>query len=251
METDVGVPDTATAPKGEGLAFPQGSPGVYPETLGDEDASAHTHVLDPAYPRPIRPFFQSFSTPAGLLGGGRLPGCLGGQSPVLGPQNRHQPGPFSDHAVVHPRPFLPIHFSEEFPRTEVHRHHHRNPSDHLSSDYHQLQHNHRRKPPLTRVTAPERRSRDSRANSSTPRPSVTGGPAGRRANQPLHAPTPRRKAAAIQAGRRALRPCPFWFGWPGCRRRFRGECFRRQQRFVIHLSDRMGENQAIDVLLNE
>lgn len=30
-----------------------------------------------------------------------------------------------------------------------------------------------------------------------------------------------------------------------------GECCRRQRRFVIRLSDRMGENQAIDVLLHE
>lgn len=30
-----------------------------------------------------------------------------------------------------------------------------------------------------------------------------------------------------------------------------GECCRRQRRFVIRLSDRMGESQAIDILLHE
>lgn len=48
VEADAGVPDSATAPKAERLAFLQDRPGVYPETLGYEDASAHTDVLDPA-----------------------------------------------------------------------------------------------------------------------------------------------------------------------------------------------------------
>ena len=41
------------------------------------------------------PIDRRFSTPAASLGVGRLHGCPGGQSPVLGPENRRHPGGLS------------------------------------------------------------------------------------------------------------------------------------------------------------